>query len=817
MIILGNNMPAAHEDKTGEGWRRLGGSAVHIGEGGIIDAGCPGLEGEHIEHLDDTRDERADRQEQAERAGWKSQDHQDAEAAHAQIKPDTPEGSIALVRVGGKYHTFGDDAQHMQRVLGMGDGQHAEFDHEHLEQHLKDLVKNGHRVAIVERKQDQQQPEHKAHVGPEHAQAIDADQDQEDSEPGRLPDMEKEGGQEGEQVAESPDPVAEHLANAPPKMRHAIEAIHHLSTSARSWNGSTTRLDPIYAQSLHDHLSNMPGHSDGFGQVYDLSDHLGPGAIGYHSPAGVLALVPPQWQGEPWEARYSAEQSTAVEQPATSPYVTPAIEPERDLFDEIPEAGDSYEPADTTEATRQHLAELTKDHKGLAAAVSEAFPGNVELQAAAADMALQEWQQHHDFNEEFKRQRRYLLNSLGGKDWGLRAARLKQAAERGDDTASAIKGFVTMAQAYQHEAPLMFMPLKWDSRRGRYVESGGSGERGQSLDSDATAALLDNLAKPEREFETPPPEDYRFLGAALDELDRWKDAASDTEESDQEAVPFSRRGFARQRYAQWDEDKHPRDEKGQFVLEHQKGAVYRIHKKSFAEDELHGNHRSKPWESFGDDNMDANVTREGLSASPSLDALAGYFAGFPNEHSPGRGANLQGVHVVQLTGDKSHDKPWEKDYGEVLIHPNKILAQMPIEKTDFIDRVTRKIEERWGMGEHGLGWQYRAERDDFQEKTVSDLVSGWQLNKNGEWVTSSKEKLQATLPPALIESLNQSELKADNLLTKVLIASEENADEEIKTDAQFDIDYAVSDEGVSQEAMDALKEFAESIRRHKIQ
>lgn len=168
------------------GWRNLGGAPVFVGPDGIILKGCPGLRGRHIDHLDDTQDERAAVQEQAEQEGWTSAKSDRARETWQAFKdqhPDHP-GFIGLVRHGGKFHTFGDDAKKLHDHLGIGDGETAEFDEENLHGHMERLVEGGHRIAVIDRDEESGAPDLDSDADPEAQEAVsEAHEDMQEEQP----------------------------------------------------------------------------------------------------------------------------------------------------------------------------------------------------------------------------------------------------------------------------------------------------------------------------------------------------------------------------------------------------------------------------------------------------------------------------------------------------------------------------------------------------------------------------------------------------------------------------------------------------------
>lgn len=93
---------------------------------------------------------------------------------------------------------------------------------------------------------------------------------------------------------------------------------------------------------------------------------------------------------------------------------------------------------------------------------------------------------------------------------------------------------------------------------------------------------------------------------------------------------------------------------------------YRISPRPMTEADLHEDHVSALW--VGED----DERRRGMSACESYEDLVGYFAA-----DGGRGARYDGAMLVELEGVLSDDDPWEPE-GEVLIHPTRIVSQVPV-------------------------------------------------------------------------------------------------------------------------------------------
>lgn len=184
------------------------------------------------------------------------------------------------------------------------------------------------------------------------------------------------------------------------------------------------------------------------------------------------------------------------------------------------------------------------------------------------------------------------------------------------------------------------------------------------------------------------------------------------------------------RYSQFNEEQHPRDSEGRFM----KG--FRISKQPMTDADLHDNHISRLWV----DGSDSDVAkRRGVSAMPSLDALVNYFTGETGT-SPGRGAYFEGAHLIEFEGDETGDSGW--DPGEILLHPRRVVSSTPIDKTDFIERLTDSINERWGTSDYE--YVYSPERDEFVER-------------------KKRQKGSEDLSSAAVEALEYSSLTAEKI------------------------------------------------------
>lgn len=349
--------------------------------------------------------------------------------------------------------------------------------------------------------------------------------------------LREDAGKWGFDFPEEPHPdttrAAQAASQAPPKPKHLIDTLHKLP-SVKTTGGGSAKLAGGYAEAMHEHLSSLQGGSDGFGTVHDLSDHLGPGAIGYHSPAGVVGLVPPAIDGDTWEARYSAQQTEDV----------PQWDTEGDLFDQIPEGGsqgdaseeDAAYEGERKQRVQQEVAKVAKQHPQLHAAVADAFPGDHDMQLAASEMAVAAWKPYAERVDEIKRGRADILNTA--QMGGMRAAQIKQAVQAGRETQGVLSNFDQIINDRIDEYPALFKSWKINSA-GLLEPVPGN------LESDREAALLENLSLTNEQLTPPGPEHPAFLGGVLEEMARHTQGPED------EAVPFSRRAYyerALQRY-----------------------------------------------------------------------------------------------------------------------------------------------------------------------------------------------------------------------------------------------------------------------------
>lgn len=601
-------MAEEHDKHDGPEWRMLGGgSPALIGDDGQILMGCPGLEGENVDELGeyedpDNREERDRRQDRAEAAGWEGSEQKDARDLWQQAKQET-NGELTLVQIGDKFYTFGEDAKVMQSVLQMGDGDAAEFDEEHLRDHLKQLVTAGHRVAISESTEHGQprdaQPKaiEDAHdqVADEAGDSIDlgdefddedfdtsfdfganvGEDDQDDEESLFDPsEFEDDGDDQPEVSTPTPEPpttespedsigdaraatgsAIDQIPAGP--IRSLVESLHGLREVRKTGKTTTTEVDPDYAKSIYDHLKQITRSGDGFGDVYDMADHLGPRSLGYASPAGVLAMIPPKFKGDDWEVRYAATQQTPEAPLASTGRVY-------DTNDE-PSPPPTPKPAGRDRTPTPRRPRGVRGDSKLASIIRDVAGDDPADQEAFRDIINEVWQRKRQEVADHN----YALSQVVGLLKDDRAKGGFTRKVRGADDADQIKAFDQLVDYAEREYPYL-------------LTQGVAGEGGTF---DAESRLRQVIAEGMRPY--PAKHDDDVIGEALDFASHaGGDGASYMDPAyaaELAAMPFSRRGEWKIRYRKWatgrlsrwrryarqmslfEEDKHPRDESGKFA------------------------------------------------------------------------------------------------------------------------------------------------------------------------------------------------------------------------------------------------------------
>ena len=276
--------------ENGAEWKKVGGGApALVDDDGEILQGCPGLEGHNIDELDETQDERQQDQEQAEAAGWESQDQKDARQVWEQAKGSSDEEFVCLVKSGGRYFAFDEDAEVLLHVAGTGDGQVAEIDDDTADHQLQELVKSGYRVAVAETND----PTPKEATEPEHRQGLDDTHEQ-------IGDASFDPSSFG-----TSDDTGSPLDEVPGQIGDAMRALSE-RPEAKAGNSVTVNdMHDDYAQSLHSSMQGLIHNGDGHGEVHDLSAELGHGALGYYSPHGILSIQPPRFKDDGWDVRFA--------------------------------------------------------------------------------------------------------------------------------------------------------------------------------------------------------------------------------------------------------------------------------------------------------------------------------------------------------------------------------------------------------------------------------------------------------------------------------------------------------------------------------
>ena len=222
-----------------------------------------------------------------------------------------------------------------------------------------------------------------------------------------------------------------------------------------------------------------------------------------------------------------------------------------------------------------------------------------------------------------------------------------------------------------------------------------------------------------------------------------------------ESLPGQKSLFRRagqvERYAgQWDEGQHPRASDGRFgdkagdgdggssgtskFQEGRRGTYWRIHPKEFTQEDLHDNHKSRLWDDTGYEKDEHE--RSGLSTTPTLHDLLKYFGG-SSVNSIGRGAILEGAHLVQLEGEESDDKGFDDNpeyHRETLVHPTKIVHSAPLSESQwFMDRLTEEINGSFADRDEEIVRD--PERDDWV--TIPKGTGSWTKDAR-KWMTDEK-------------------------------------------------------------------------------
>jgi len=190
------------------------------------------------------------------------------------------------------------------------------------------------------------------------------------------------------------------------------------------------------------------------------------------------------------------------------------------------------------------------------------------------------------------------------------------------------------------------------------------------------------------------------------------------------------------KYSAFRESEHPRDDDGRFS--DKDGAFWRIHDREFTKKDIHNNHRSKVWLDQDDEN-----TKPGLSVTKTLDDLVNYFAGHRRGgSSAGRGATLNGAHLVQIAGHENGEVPYEEQDGERLIEPHRVLSSTPVHQTPFLGMLKKRIDDQWAQ--------------DGEEFEYNPTVDDWKIIPKGThgWSTPEREALGSLTPSEFKEIIS---------------------------------------------------------------
>ena len=399
-------------------WTKLGHASVQVAEDGEILKGCPGLEGFNVNNLDETREQREQKQEQAEAAGWESKDTKDARAAWTTAKKNADDNAVILVRSGGRYFAFDEDAEVLRNVSNTGDGKKAEISRDTVDHQLKELAKSGYRAHISEssdpRPHDVTEQPNRQHpeVAEDHEEIEQASFD------------EAEFGTDDDQGTSFDD--------VPGQIGDAMRALMERPEAKRGEMVQANDMHEDYAQSLYEEMQQQTIQGDGHGEIHDLSDELGHGAMGYHCPHGVMSIQPPRFQEDGWDVRFAqseeaqAEVQADPEMQADEPFAEPEQEPE-------PQIEPEPQPAPTRKPVRKTSRQQKYEEK-TAKKQNEWFEKNAipaEEQAYVKEIAKEAYPQRRDEAVEYNEMRRVLLSMMAGKNTGGYVGKLR-SKEEGD-------------------------------------------------------------------------------------------------------------------------------------------------------------------------------------------------------------------------------------------------------------------------------------------------------------------------------------------------------------------------------------------------
>jgi len=409
--------------------------------------------------------------------------------------------------------------------------------------------------------------------------------------------------------------VAEHLDKAPGIVGDALRALHASREVQRTGRTDNADLHGDYARRVYRHLQSVAREGDGFGEVYDLSAELGPGAVGYASPAGVLAMLPPRFKGQGWDVRYAAQppgsearaplpqkpdaKGKQPKQPKAPPVVgstppkppappkppkpTPAPKPPKPA--PAPKQPKGPKPPPVVGSVPPKPPKPPKAPKPEKAPKEQRTRSEHLLMGKISKLTEDPEEQRaiYDAARELHNMRQNEMSDL------LQARNDLLPYSNKIDNAAFIRNLQRIMAKGGDEETLMKTPLgrRWDQLLERaqkdYPHLLGGGKR----KLDPSSALMDLLSKPATEFEIPPLHSDESLAEAVSFIQSQANEPEFVPDPALDAVPFAlsratviryrrwamsalgryraARAAARKYSKEWKESQHPREDDGKFA------------------------------------------------------------------------------------------------------------------------------------------------------------------------------------------------------------------------------------------------------------
>ncbi len=335
-------------------------------------------------------------------------------------------------------------------------------------------------------------------------------------------------GQEAADLQSLHQHAAKELAEAPVRIRGLLSALHGLRDTKRTGKAETRGLNPEYARAVYDHLRESDD-SDEYGELHDLSDQLGQGAIGYHTPAGNLVMIPPIRKKDDWQVRYMLPMGESGELGAVEDDEEPSFDPS--------EFGDTPQP---------DKPRGVNPNSKFGQAIIEAVGEDPQLQDAFAQVVNEMWAQKQQETAQRNDSLRNLLSNFGysGRDMGafVRSVQKYDDADQFIRKSKVGRRFDQMVEMAARDYPEL---LAYETG-----EMAGA--------NDAEYALFSRL---KTGLEQPPAKhSEEVIGDALGYFSRFMegydpDAPAREPAPDEEEIPFRQSGeplrYAKQRFVAW--------------------------------------------------------------------------------------------------------------------------------------------------------------------------------------------------------------------------------------------------------------------------